>query len=118
MKDALDIIMNLLNGKYSLTIVTIAGVVFIIFLILRIRLDLKIFKKQTRFSKLHEKKCESAGVLFSKFQKMKWAVGRYISPYEKIYEGEPSNKKIVDSYQAFWEAYEYFQCNIILNSAT
>ena len=52
MKDALDIIMNLLNGKYSLTIVTIAGVVFIIFLILRIRLDLKIFKKQTRFSKL------------------------------------------------------------------
>ena len=71
MKDALDIIMNLLNGKYSLTIVTIAGVVFIIFLILRIRLDLKIFKKQTRFSKLHEKKCESAGVLFSKFQKMK-----------------------------------------------
>lgn len=56
MKDALDIIMNLLNGKYSLTIVTIAGVVFIIFLILRIRLDLKIFKKQTRFSKLHEKK--------------------------------------------------------------
>ena len=34
MKDALDIIMNLLNGKYSLTIVTIAGVVFIIFLIL------------------------------------------------------------------------------------
>lgn len=55
MKDALDIIMNLLNGKYSLTIVTIAGVVFIIFLILRIRLDLKIFKKQTRFSKLHEK---------------------------------------------------------------
>ena len=113
MKDALDIIMNLLNGKYSLTIVTIAGVVFIIFLILRIRLDLKIFKKQTRFSKLHEKKCESAGVLFSKFQKMKWAVGRYISPYEKIYEGEPSNKKIVDSYQAIWEAYEYFQCNII-----
>jgi len=30
MKDALDIIMNLLNGKYSLTIVTIAGVVYYI----------------------------------------------------------------------------------------
>lgn len=113
MIDILDILVNLLNGMYSLVVVTIAGVVFTLFLISRIILDWKIFKKQTRFSKLHEKKCESAGVLFSKFQKMKWAVGRYISSYEIRYEGELSNKKLVDSYQAFWEAYEYFQCNII-----
>lgn len=69
MKDALDIIMNLLNGKYSLTIVTIAGMVFIIFLILRIRLDLKIFKKQTRFSKLHEKNVNLLESYFLNFKK-------------------------------------------------
>ena len=89
------------------------GVIFIIFLISRIVLDWMIFKKQTRFSKLHEKKCESAGIFFSKFQKMKWAVGRYISSFEVRYEGDNPKKKLIDSYQAFWEAYEYFQCNTI-----
>lgn len=113
MTDIFDFLVKLSKGEYSLTIVTMAGVIFIIFLISRMILDWIIFKKQIRFSKLHEKKCESAGILFSKLQKMKWAVGTYISLYEVSYEGESPDKKLKDSYRAFWEVYEYFQCNII-----
>ncbi|KAA5416004.1 hypothetical protein [Bacteroides cellulosilyticus] len=109
----IDFIDKCTKGEYNFIVVFIAGIVFISFLISRIILDWKMFKKQTRFSKLHEKKCESAGILFSKVQKMKWAVGNYISSYEVRYEGEHPEKKLRDSYQAFWEAYEYFQCNII-----
>lgn len=56
MTDIFNFLVKLSKGEYSLTIVTMAGVIFIIFLISRMILDWIIFKKQIRFSKLHEKK--------------------------------------------------------------